>query len=384
MIRIAHVITGLQQGGAEAALVRIAQGLAARGFRQSVISLTGRGFYAEQLEASGVAVQSLGMAGAWMLPGGVPPLIRRLAALAPDIVQTWLYHADMLGLLAARLGGGASIAWNVRCSSLQPGDVPNTTRALARMLAFLSAWPDAALFNSAAGLAAHRALGYRPRQTRVIPNGFDMAEWRPDPQRRQAFRTEIGASEGDLVVGMVGRHHRMKDHPSFLAAAARVRRVRRDVRFVLAGTDVTWGNRALAAEIDRLGLVDCVTLLGPRGDVPTLMAGFDCLALTSTSEGFPNVLGEAMASGVPCVSTDVGDAREIIGETGRIVPVGDTAGIADGILDIVGAPLEKRATMSAACRARIAENFEINGVVDRYASFYRELNERQAQRHISK
>jgi glycosyltransferase involved in cell wall biosynthesis len=384
VIRITHVITGLDQGGAEAALARVVLGLEGKGFRQSVISLTTRGVYGGLIEQAQIPLQTLGMTGVAAMIGGLPRLVRALNGLQPDIVQTWLYHADLLGLLAARFDGSAAVAWNVRCAALEPGDVSRSTSWLLRLLALLSAWPDAILFNSAAGLEAHGVIAYRPRRSLVIPNGFDIDEWRPDSKRRATFRTEIGAADDTFVIGMVARYHRMKDHRCFLAAAAKILSVRTDARFVLSGTDIDWSNDELVADIDRLGLRGDVALLGSRGDISTVMAGLDCLVLTSTSEGFPNVIGEAMAAGVPCVATDAGDAQLIMGDTGTVVDIGDYAAVAKGVLKLMAASGEQREALSARCRARIAEHFEIRGVVDRYAEFYRGINEERNQRQPRK
>lgn len=380
MIRITHVITGLDQGGAEAALARIVLGLEGKGFRQSVISLTSRGIYGGRIEQAQIPLQALGMTGIAAMVRGLPRLVHALNGLQPDIVQTWLYHADLLGLLAARLDGTAAVVWNVRCAALEPGDVSRSTSWLVKLLALLSAWPDAILFNSAAGLEAHGVIAYRPRRSLVIPNGFDIDEWRPDSKRRATFRTEIGAADDAFVIGMVARYHRMKDHRCFLAAAAKILSVRADARFVLSGTDIDWSNDELVADIERLGLRGDVALLGSRGDIETVMAGLDCLVLTSTSEGFPNVIGEAMATGVPCVATDAGDAQLIMGDTGTVVAVGDSAAVANSVLELMATSREERDALSARCRARVAENFEIHGVVDRYAKFYRGLNEERNQR----
>ena len=385
VICITHVITGLDQGGAEAALVRILRGLEGRGFRQSVISLTHRGVYGDLIEEAGIPLRTLGMTDLAAMAYGLPRLYRTLASLQPEIVQTWLYHADFLGLLAARLGGKAAVVWNIRCAALEPGDVPRSTRWLVWLLARLSAWPDAVLFNSTAGLTAHRAIAYRPRQSKVIPNGFDINLWSPDSKRRMKFRTEIGVAKEKLfVIGMVARYHRMKDHHCFFAAAAKICSSRADARFVLVGTDICWSNDALVADIDRLGLRGRVFLLGSRGDIQTVMAGLDCLVLTSTSEGFPNVIGEAMASGVPCVATDAGDAGVILGDTGQIAAVGDFVGVAEGVLKLMAASCKERAALSVRCRERITENFEMDGVVARYGEFYRELNEERNMRRSRK
>jgi glycosyltransferase involved in cell wall biosynthesis len=375
MIRLMHVISGLDQGGAEAMLVRLVRGLDPASFSQSVVSLTTRGVYGDQLESWGIPLHTLSMTGFASMPGSLAKLYRVMKSQQPEIVQTWLYHADLLGLMAARMVGDASVAWNVRCAGLGPGDVPRSTRYLTRLLVKLSSRPDAILFNSTAGRHAHLAIGYRPRRSVVIPNGFDLKERRPDQGKRAEFRAEVGGEEGTFLVGMVARSHRMKDHPTFLAAAARLKQQNAAVKFVLVGLNESWENKPLVADIDRLGLRDRMILLGVRNDIPRVMAGLDCLVSTSTSEGFPNVIGEAMACGVPCIATDAGDSRIIVGDTGKIIAIGDAAGVVNGVTQLMAATAEERAATSERCRARIVEHFELGHVASLYADFYRGLDD---------
>lgn len=377
MVRILHVITSLNQGGAEGMLVRLLLGLDRSLFDQRVVCLTDRGVHGATIEAAGISLAYIGLTGFQTIPRTLLRLHSVITEFQPDIVQTWLYHADLLGLVASRLAGDAAVVWNIRCAGLALGDAPRSTHWLTRVLARLSSWPDAVIFNSVAGQQSHRAIGYRPRTELVIPNGFDLQAWRPDARHRMQFRTKIGVTDNTFLVGMVARYHPIKDHHCFFAAAARIRSRRADVWFVLAGTGITWTNAALIADIERFSLRDNVILLGSRSDTNALMAGLDCLVLTSTSEGFPNVIGEAMASGVPCVTTDAGDASLIIHNIGRIVPVGDSIGIADGVLDLMTKTSEERARLAVRCRARIAENFGMERVLVRYADFYKEMYERR-------
>lgn len=368
-----HVITGLEQGGAEAMLVRLLRGLDREFFSQSVVSLSTRGIYGDQVESSGIPLTALGMAGFASMPGCLVRLSREVRAFRPDIVQTWLYHADLMGLLASRAGSRASVVWNIRCSSLEPGDMPSSTRWLRWCLTRLSSRPEAVLFNSSAGQRAHHAIGYRPRHSLMLPNGFDLEVWRPDALKRMEFRAEIGVGNDTILAGMVARYHRLKDHKAFLIAAARLRHSIPGIRFVLAGPGITWLNSSLVADIDRLGLKDSVILIGSRTDIPRVMAGVDFLVSTSTSEGFPNVLGEAMACGVPCVATDVGDSGSIVGDTGRIVAPGDVDGLVMAVEELMASTAEEKRVRSMRCRERIAENFELGQVLHRYAHVYREI-----------
>ncbi|MFA7347111.1 MAG: glycosyltransferase [Desulfurivibrionaceae bacterium] len=373
-MNILHVISGLEQGGAEAILLRLLQNLDRREFSQAVVSLTTEGTHGHAVKESGIPLLSLGMMGFSSIPGGLFKLISAVRKERPHIVQTWLFHADLMGLLAGRMVRDVRVAWNVRCAALAPGDVPWSTMALIKVLSKLSRYPEAVVFNSVVGKEAHKALGYRPRFSPVIPNGFDLEEWQPNATRRAEFRAEIGVVEDDFLVGMAARYHPMKRHSVFLAAAKKLAMRVPNVRFVLVGFGTTWENSALAAEIDRYGLRGRFTLLGARTDMVRIMAGLDCMVSTSSSEGFPNVIGEAMACGIPCVVTDAGDSCLIVGETGKVVAVDDADGVVDGVFEIMTADLAARMVMAKRCRMRIAENFALDRMVARYANFYRELN----------
>lgn len=378
MVRVMHVISGLDQGGAEAMLVRLLRGLDRASFSQSVVSLTTRGVYGDQVEALGIPLVTLGMTGFRSLPRALLRLRDVMRGWQPNVVQTWLYHADLLGLAAARSSVDAAVAWNIRCSRLGPESAPPATRLLIRVLAEISASPDAVLFNSTAGLGSHQTSGYRPRRVEVIPNGFDLEEYRSDPMKRADFRAELGVDDDAFLVGMIARAHRMKSQSTFLSAAGRLRGMSRRVRFVLVGLNHTWSNASLVADIDQYGLRGRIDLLGLRQDVPRIMAGLDCLVSTSTSgEGFPNVIGEAMACGVPCVATDSGDSRLIIGDTGTVLPIGDVAGVVTGVSQLISETPEERRTRSERCRGRIVAQFELGQIARRYAEFYVDLYERR-------
>lgn len=379
MIHVLHVITGLGRGGAEAMLLRLLRGLDRQTFTQSVVSLTDHGVYGEAIEADGFRVTAMGLRGMSSAPRCFIGLRKLIQNEQPAIIQTWLYHADLFGLLAAWRTTNASLVWNIRCATLRSGDVPRSTLGLIALLAKLSAAPEAIVFNSHAGMNAHCASGYRPKQSRVIPNGFDIATWRPSPSERLRIRNDNGISPDDFLVGMVARYHKLKDHRTFLESIYRLGGKYTNIRFLLAGPGIDWDNAELVEQVNAANLKTRVVLLGPRSDIHNVMPGLDCLVSTSISEGFPNVLGEAMSCGVPCVATDAGDSRYIVGDTGWIVPVGDAEAIASAVGELIEANTEERDNRSQRCRTRIATTFEISHVIERYADLYKDLYARQQQ-----
>jgi glycosyltransferase involved in cell wall biosynthesis len=371
MIRIVHVISDLDTGGAEMMLAKLVGRMDRDRFSSSVISLTDRGQLSEQIESSGVAVHTLGMKRGRPDILALPRLIRLFKTLNPTIVQSWLYHADLLSTLAVKFSGSPILVWNVRCSDMDLKRYSPLTRWVQRVLAHWSATPAAVIVNSEAGKQQHERLGYRPRRWDVIPNGFDTERFRPDTSIRLPLRQEWKVPPGAVVVALVARVDPMKDHATFLNAAQQVANARQNVNFLLVGKDT----QTLAPAVAAKGLTDRVCVLGYRSDIECLLPGVDVLCLSSAfGEGFSNVLGEAMACGIPCVSTDVGDARSIVADTGLIVPVRDPAALAHAIIDLIDRGPAAREQLGRAARARIETEYSLPRIVDRYTAVYSDLN----------
>ena len=368
-MRIVHVITGLRVGGTEIMLAKLVARMDRGEFENVVVSLMDPGPVAERIRAVGITVHALGLRPGPAALWGVASLARLLRRERPQIVQTWLYHADLLGLFAARLARVPRVVWNLRCSNMDLRQYAASTALVVKLLARLSRLPDAVVVNSNAGQRWHEGLGYRPHRWEVIPNGFDLDRFRPDPDAPRRLRGELGLDAATVLVGHVARVDPMKDHAGFLAAAA-IASVRPEVHFVLAGA----GTETLVDEVMALGLSGRTHLLGERSNVLALMQGFDIHCLSSAfGEGFPNVIGEAMACGVPCVSTDVGDAAAIVGNCGLIVPPSDPQALSRALIDMVDRGAETRAELGRAARARIAAKYALPRVIERYQEIYGEL-----------
>lgn len=371
MIRIVHVISSLDTGGAEVMLAKLVGAMDRRRFSNTVISLTDRGQLGGQIESFGVAVHPLGMKRGRPDIFALPRLIRLFNSLNPTIVQSWLYHADLLSALAVKFSSSPILVWNVRCSDMDLNRYRPLTRWVQRVLAWWSVTPAAVVVNSEAGKQQHERLGYRPRRWDVIPNGFDTQRFRPDTSLRLPFRQEWKVPQDAVIVALVARVDPMKDHATFLAAAQEVARARHDVYFLLVGKDT----QALAPAVAAKGLTDQVRLLGYRSDIECLLPGVDVACLSSAfGEGFPNVLGEAMACGIPCVSTDVGDARSIVADTGLVVPARDPTSLAHAIIGLIDRGPAEREHLGRAARTRIETKYSLARIVDRYTALYSDLS----------
>jgi len=366
MATVLHLITGLDAGGAEGTLTRVVTRLDPRRHRSVVVSMTGPGALSPILSEAGIELFSLEMR------RGVPDL-RGLARFAnvlrrirPDIVQTWLYHADLVGLVG-RFATRACwrLFWNVRCADMAGFPV------LRRLLAWSSAVPELVVVNSLAGLRFHQELGYAPRRWVHIPSGCDTAEFRFDDKGRRTLRAQLGISDQKIVIGLSARYDPMKDHNNFLDAAALLAARNSEVVFILVGSGTDRLNRSLADAVARRRLNEHVRLLGYRDDMAQVYSAFDIATLTSAyGEGSPNVLIEAMACGVSCAATDCGDAAELLGPNGRIVQRRDPEALAGAWEHLITIGRRGREALGQAARQRAVQLYDLSNLTAQYDALY--------------
>ena len=368
MITIAHLITGLETGGAERMLVHLVTRTDRARFRPVVISMTRPGAMGPMLSGAGVGLHVLGIRRSRPDPRGIVRLVLILRATRPALLQSWLYHADLLGLAMLRLGQVPHLVWGVHASDV------SGVAATRRILAWSSGQPDAVVTVSLAGQRFHERIGYRPRRWVYIPNGFDTEALQPNEETRRNSRGMLGIAESAVAILLPARYHPMKDHATFLTAAAKLSSLRPEVLFVLAGSGVDYANPAIAVAIAGYGLGDRVMVLGERHDLDALYPAFDIVSLSSAyGEAMPMVLGEAMACGIPCVATDCGDATAIIEDTGILVPRRDPAALAAAWERMIGLGAEGRRALGERARARVLDHYALATTVSRYEALYDEI-----------
>lgn len=382
-LRIVHAITGLAAGGAEISLYRLLERIDPTRFESQVVSLTKDGPVGKKIRALGVPVSVLGM------PRGVPDPVRWwrfsrwLRREAPHALQTWMYHADLIGGIAARLAGRIPVSWGLRQSNLVPGSSRRTTIWTAKACARLSrGLPTRIVCCSEATRAVHTELGYDATKLVVIDNGYDTQALQPDPAARASARAELGISEETPLVGLVARRDPQKNHAGFFDAARKLGARLPEAHFVLCGEGMEISSPTVARWVDTAGLGTRCHLLGRRDDIGRWNAALDVATCCSTyGEGFPNVVAEAMACGTPCVVTDVGDAARIVDTLGKVVPPGDAEALASAWYDLLTRPTEDRQELSRAVRQRIVENFSIESTVAKYEKLYTEIATRPPPRN---
>jgi len=377
MINVMHLTSSFgQSGGTEVNLLRLVCHMEKPRFCNSIVTMTeviepsDPDLLNSRLAKAEVSVLSLGMRPGIPNPLAAARLFRIIKQKRPHILQTWMYHADLLGLLVGKLAHVPSILWNIQCSN--PPDDNRLSVLVRRLLVPLSPRPDVVLANSQSGLRFHKALGYRPRRWLYAPNALDLSEFRPDPTARTWLRGELRLGSDAILVGLIARFQPVKDHYPFIEAA-RLLAVDPAINFVLVGLDVGGENRNLVRMIKCTGLEDRFYLLGQRADVSRITAGLDLSCSSSHSEGSSNVIAEAMACGVACVATDVGDASFVLQDLGKIVPPKDPAALARACRELLNLSPSKRRELGSAARARARECFSLHAVVATYQELYEEL-----------
>jgi glycosyltransferase involved in cell wall biosynthesis len=363
-MKIAHIITDLDTGGAEIMLYKLLSSLHDEAL---VISLMGRGKITERIEALGVKVETLdleqGKRPSWQT---IKKLRQFMRAFNPDIVQGWMYHGNIVATVAVFLFDPmcrkVKLFWNVRQTLYDINSEKMQTRWLIVLGRWLSFFPHSIVYNSNLSAEQHCNAGYLSKKTKIIPNGFDLQKFRPDKNRRQQLREELGVSESTILIGHISRLHPMKDHATLLHAIDRVVDslssigAKQEVLFLLIGHGVT----------SELSTNPAVHFLGERSDIPKIMSALDIVVSSSAwGEGFPNVIGEAMASEVPCVVTDVGDSAYIVGKYGQVCSVGDDQCIASSLLQLIENKQERK-TVGRQARKRIKENYSMDKIKKEY------------------
>jgi glycosyltransferase involved in cell wall biosynthesis len=368
-----HIITGLDMGGAEMMLLKLLS--ASRKSLQSiVVSLKDEGTVGRSIAALGVPVECLRLRSYTSNPARFASLLSLTRRFRPDVIQGWMPHGNLAASFtqfASRIR--APVIWNVRMSLDAVEGEKFTTLGLIRLGAFLSRYPAAIIYNSVTGARQHEKCGYRGAQSAVISNGFDCDVFRPDEGAHSRVCLQLGLESDAILIGLVARLHPMKDHVGFLQAASLVSARHPESRFLLVGKGVAESEPALTKLISQLNLTGRILLLGERTDTPQLTAGLDIACSSSAwGEGFSNTIGEAMACGVPCVVTDVGDSAYLVGDTGVTVPPRNPESLEHAIGQLIEAGSAKRRELGMAARRRIESEFSLPRIARRYENLYKE------------
>lgn len=366
--RVVFLIRSLGVGGAEAQLVHVATGMEELGFAVTVMAMyPGGPLEAELQTRSGFDYVMLGKGGRSDVIGFGSRLLSEIRRRKPAIVHGYMPFANQLALVAGR-SARAKVVWGIRSSFVDFRHYDVHDRVLFATGRILSRLPDLMIINSWAGRDYHEKAGYHSSKMITIPNGIDSARFRPDPDARQRLRLEWGVPENAPLVGIVGRVEPMKDHSTFLEAAGIVA-AGSNAHFVCIGDGSSAYQREMETRTLAAGFGDRVHWLGVRNDMPSAYSALDVLVSASVGEGFSNVIGEAMASGVRCVVTDVGDSARIVGAAGIVVPPSDPTAMAHALLDLINGNYKSLSDP----REQVSRNFSRERMVAATASALRSL-----------
>ncbi len=373
-IKITHVITGLNTGGAETMLYWLLKNVDQKQFPCRVISLTENGPIGEKLKDIGIPIVSVGFNKKYSIWKGFSHLYKEIKANKPQIIQTWMYHSDLLGGLVAKTIKGIHVVWGIHNSTLDLSKSKKSTRLVVRINAFLSHFlPDGIIVCSRVAERVHIEKGFDGKRMYFIPNGFDLSEYRADARARKEVRNELGIASTDMVIGMAARFDPQKDFGTFFLAANELLKKYPDLHFVLCGDGVSWSNADIVLMIDST-TKSRFHLLGRRNDMPKIYASWDIAVLSSKfGEAFPLTIGEAMACEIPCVGTDVGDTSDLIGKTGYTVTPEAPLLLADAVVKLISMPSTERSDLGKLAREQILSHYEISQITQKYQEVWKEI-----------
>ncbi|MBS0534425.1 MAG: glycosyltransferase [Proteobacteria bacterium] len=363
VMRIAFLSRSLSAGGAERQLGILAGGMARAGHRITIFTFYGHG--ADDPRLAGVEIITLGKAGRWHVLTFLARLIVAMRRARPDVIHSYLPTANCIAALIRPFVPGAKLVFGVRSSDMQARRYDRLEQFVYWLERRLARWADLLIANSEAARCHLTSRGYPAGKIAVIPNGIDVAEFHPGDSGRAALRAAWGVAADETAIGVVGRFDPMKDHETFLQAFAQLQPADHRLRAVFVGGGSDDLRRHLQARSHALGVGDRIVWAGPRHDMTAVYNAFDLLCLPSAyGEGFPNVIGEAMACEVPCVATDVGDSAAIVGDLGEIVPRRNAPALAAGLRSMLARPADERRRLGKAARRKVVDDYGVARLVD--------------------
>lgn len=363
-MRVAFLIRSLGRGGSERQLVELAKGLSARGHDISVLVFYGGGVLEKELAGSGIPIIYLDKKHRWDIVGFFIRLIKGVKKEKPEILHSYLATENILAVLLKIFFPSLRIVWGIRSAGMDLSAYDRLTRFIDGLEVKLSQYADLIICNSRRGLEYKVSGGFPYKKVCVVHNGIDIWRFTPNPEAGQNFRQQLNINDDWILVGIVARLDPMKDHTTFFQAAQLILRERRDVRFILIGDDPVGMKKGLNTLTDTLGISDRVAWVGGLENIEVAYSALDILVSSSYSEGFSNVIAEAMACGTPCVVTDVGDSRLIVGGVGAVVPPRNPQALAEACLTMMESISRKEHSLTpGACRERIEHYYSLESMV---------------------
>jgi len=367
MIKIVHIITGLGSGGAENMLYKLLKYSDKDKYYHEVISLMDKGIFGEEIEKEGIKVHTLNLSNKNVIESifKAREICKRF-----DIVNTWLYHADFIGFIISKVLLKKKLIWNIRHSNLDKGANKKRTLWVVKINSILSKYVDYITYNSTKAKMTHISVGYANKHSTIISNGFELNKFKFYPHARNKIRNQLNVQEFEKLIITVGRWDIQKDYYTLFDALFDVAKENYDFKFLMVGTNLYSANKELVELINKNGLQEKVLLLGRRNDIPELLSAADVYVSSSMGESFSNSIGEAMASELPCIVTDVGDSKIIVDDCGIVVESKNRSQLARAIIQFIESNSFSREKIGEKCRNRIIEHYSISNVVIKYEVLY--------------
>lgn len=370
-MKVLHFITGLNRGGVEMSLYQSLKMSHGDYSTNVVVSLTTNGPTGKKIELCGIPVHSLEVKGVWSLTRCFRQMREIIESFQPDILHCYMYHANLIGMFLPCQAKKVCSLW---CTDMDMSQYRFSSKFVRKMGGVFSHRPDLWIANSHAGRRFHETIGYQSPHWKVISTGIDTDLFRPDKKSRERIRHSLGIPTDAFVIGLIARFDPMKDHTCFFRAAELLAELFPQTHFILAGKNVSDANPMICKMLRELRNRPLLHLLGESDDVPAITSALDIATSSSCwGEGSSNTVGEAMSCGVPCVVTDVGDSREIVGHNGITIPPNDPRALAEAWKSIILLSPTDRESMGQRSRERVVEHYNIKKVVADYQMIYQQL-----------
>ena len=371
---IAFLARKLDRGGAERQLVTLAIGLHSRGWDVAVILFYRGGDFDEKLREAGIPLYYLEKRGRWDVWRFFWNLTATVTKTKPAILYSFLDVPNLLSVLFSTRFSKIALVWGIRAAYMDLSRYDWLTRNASRVESLLSRIPDVIIANSCAGKSWAIKRGFPPAKLTVIQNGIDTEFFCHDPDGRLRVRTEWGLGNAELTVGVIGRLDPMKGHEVFLMALPSILERHPNLKIVFVGGGSAAYRRRLEILAAGLNLSDKLLWAGLRAGMPEIYSALDVVCSPSVfGEGFPNAVAEAMACGVPCLVTDVGDSAQIVGGSGEVVAPGNPHALANGMSRLLERIQKERPQMMAATRSRISNEYTVAQLIERTVRAFESL-----------
>lgn len=372
-MKVCHIITSLDIGGAELVLYRLLTAQADNVNNITVITLKPGGILADKLQQAGFVVHSLNVTGPLSLLASVTKLAKKLEVLQPQVVQSWLYHADFITALSSLRWRATSYVWGIHTCQLPKGKI--ATWAIMKSCALLSyRVPSKIVCVAEASKILHVNQGYDAKKVRVISNGFSLTDYQAVPQNQKLLRNELGVADSALVVGIIARWHPDKGQDVLLKAIQKIQPQHPNVIFLFVGRDCDSNNQQLMQYKNSCPFPDNILTIGQRSDIPALLNTLDIFCMPSRTEAFPLALGEAMCASLPVVATEVGDVAYMTGNLVELAQPDNVTSLAEKLDKMLSLPKAQRRAVGNALFERVSALFSIETMVHQYQALYAEIS----------